>query len=123
MQGAAHESADVEDLNSWHDQLNGYMRNIASANVALWTHIVRREYGEFPGGEFAPGFCREFNEKYRERMADEIMLGNELFMPIVYWPKPSKAAKGGGGWRSGRAGIGRGAVPLPWLPSLCDGWR
>ena len=93
MQGAAHESADVEDLNSWHDQLNGYMRNIASANVALWTHIVRREYGEFPGGEFAPGFCREFNEKYRERMADERMLVNELYLTVVYRPQPIKAAK------------------------------
>ena len=50
MQGAAHESADVRDINSWHDQLNGFMRNIASPHVAVWSHIVRREYGEYPGG-------------------------------------------------------------------------
>jgi Integrase core domain len=35
MQGAAHESADIQDINSWHDQLNGIMRNIASPNVAI----------------------------------------------------------------------------------------
>lgn len=43
MQGASHESADVQDINSWHDQLNGFMRNIASPNTAVWSHVVRRE--------------------------------------------------------------------------------
>lgn len=93
MQGAAHESADVQDINSWHDQLNGFMRNIASPNVAVWSHIVRREYGEYPGGDFPPGFCREFNEKYRQHMAGEKMLVNELYLTVVYRPQPVKAAK------------------------------
>ena len=93
MQGAAHESADVRDINSWHDQLNGFMRNIASPHVAVWSHIVRREYGEYPGGEFQPGFCREFNEKYRQHMAGEKMLVNELYVTLVYRPQPVKAAK------------------------------
>ncbi len=93
MQGAAHESADVRDINSWHDQLNGFMRNIASPHVAVWSHIVRREYGEYPGGEFQPGFCREFDEKYREHMAGEKMLVNELYVTLIYRPQPLKAAK------------------------------
>ncbi|MDR3221135.1 MAG: VirB4 family type IV secretion system protein [Candidatus Accumulibacter sp.] len=93
LQGAAHESADVVDINSWHDQLNGFLRNISSPNVAVWSHIVRREYGEYPGGEFPPGFCREFNEKYRASMAQENMLVNELYVSLVYRPQPIKAAK------------------------------
>lgn len=93
VQGAAHESADVQDINAWHDQLNGFMRNIASANVAIWSHVVRREYGEYPGGEFAPGFCRDFNEKYRKHMAGDRMLVNELYLTVVYRPQPIKAAK------------------------------
>lgn len=93
MQGAAHESADVQDINSWHDQLNGFMRNIASPNVAVWSHVVRREYGEYPSGEFAPGFCHDFNEKYRKHMASDRMLVNELYLTIVYRPQPMKVAK------------------------------
>lgn len=89
MQGAAHESADAQDINSWHYQLNGLMRNIASPNVALWTHVVRREYGEYPGGEFQPGFCRDFNEKYRQHMNAKRMLVNELYLTIVYRPEPN----------------------------------
>lgn len=93
MQGAAHESADVLDINSWHDQLNGFMRNIASPNVAIWTHVVRREYGEYPGGDFSPGFCRDFNDKYQQHMAGDRMLVNELYLTIVYRPQPVKTLK------------------------------
>jgi type IV secretion system protein VirB4 len=93
LQGAAHESADVVNINSWHDQLNNFMRNIASPNVAVWSHIVRREYGEYPGGDFLPGFCHDFNEKYRQRMAEERMLVNELYFTVVYRPQPVRAAK------------------------------
>lgn len=93
VQGAAHESADVQDINAWHDQLNGFMRNIASANVAVWSHVVRREYGEYPGGEFAPGFCRDFNDKYRKHMAGDRMLVNELYLTVVYRPQPIKVAR------------------------------
>ena len=93
VQGAAHESADVVNINAWHEQLNNFMRNIASPNVAVWSHIVRREYNEYPGGEFLPGFCRDFNEKYRARMLEEKMLVNELYFTVVYRPQPIKAAK------------------------------
>jgi len=40
--GASFESADDEQLNSWHERLNVLWRNLASPNIALWTHVVRR---------------------------------------------------------------------------------
>jgi type IV secretion system protein VirB4 len=93
MQGAAHESADVGDINSWHEQLNHFLRNIASPQVAVWSHTLRRSFGEYPGGEFPPGFARAFNEKYRAHMAGERMLVNELYVTLVYRPEPMRAAK------------------------------
>lgn len=93
MQGAAHESADAQDISVWHDQLNNFMRNIGSPHVALWSHVVRREYGEFPGGEFAPGFSHDLNEKYRGLLAGKRSLVNELYLSIVYRPQPIKALK------------------------------
>jgi len=92
LQGASHESADVEDINVWHDQLNGMMRNIGSPHVALWTHVVRRWYSEYPGGEFPPGFCHDFNEKYKQSFAGKPMLINELYVTFVYRPEPVKMA-------------------------------
>ena len=42
LSGASFESADDETLNNWHERLNVTWRNIASPNVAVWSHIVRR---------------------------------------------------------------------------------
>lgn len=88
MQGAAHETADARDINIWHNQLNQFLRNVASPNVALWSHTIRREVHDFPGGEFAPGFARALNEKYRDTMRNERMLVNELYLTIVFRPQP-----------------------------------
>lgn len=93
LQGAAHESADVDDIESWHSQLNSFFRNIASPHVAVWTHTVRRYHGEFPEGEFPEGFARDFNEKYRKHMASGRMLVNELYVSLVYRPQPVKPLK------------------------------
>ena len=90
LQGAAHESADIQDINLWHEQLNNFMRNIASPHVAVWSHVVRREYGEYPDGEFMPGFCRDFNDKYRQSLSRQRMLVNELYLTMVYRPQPVK---------------------------------
>ena len=90
LQGAAHESADIQDINIWHEQLNNFMRNIASPHVAVWSHVVRREYGEYPDGDFMPGFCREFNAKYEASVSGRRMLVNELYLSMVYRPQPVK---------------------------------
>jgi len=92
-QGAAHESADAADLNQWHNMLNNFMKNVASPNTALWSHVIRREHNEFPDGEFRNEFCRAYNQKYRSHMLTTRMLVNELYVTIVYRPQPVKALK------------------------------
>ena len=42
LAGTSFESADDGELNNWHERLAIALRNIASPNVALWTHIIRR---------------------------------------------------------------------------------
>ena len=64
VQGASHQSADISNVNGWHEQLNGWLRNIASPNVAVWTHIVRREFNKYPAGEFQGGFVDDLNARY-----------------------------------------------------------
>ena len=86
LQGAAHESADAQDINIWHDRLNQFFCNISSPKVALWSHVVRREAGEYPGGQFAPGFAHDLNAKYKKYVAEQSSLVNELYVSIVYRP-------------------------------------
>lgn len=84
--GAAHESADVSDIASWRESLNTLWRNVASPSTSMWTHIVRREDKEYPGGEFKSPFCAALNEKYRQSFQNETLLVNELYITILYRP-------------------------------------
>lgn len=92
-QGAAHESADAQDLNLWHSNFNNFMKNLASPNTAVWSHVVRREVNDYPEGEFINKFARDYNEKYRKQMTGGKMLVNELYVTIVYRPYPVKVLK------------------------------
>lgn len=38
--GASFESADLDQLNVWHEKLNVLWRNVAAPGIALWSHII-----------------------------------------------------------------------------------
>jgi type IV secretion system protein VirB4 len=86
LAGASFESADDEQLNSWHERLNVLWRNIASAQVALWAHVIRRREaapGERTGGI---GFANALHDKYTLRLRAETLMVNEWYLAVVYRP-------------------------------------
>lgn len=85
--GIAHESADIENIDSWHSRFNGLLKTIQSANVSLWTHTVRQERGEYPKGDYEAGsFASEVDREYRARVMTDRMMVNDLYVTIVYSP-------------------------------------
>lgn len=90
LSGASFESADDEDINGWHERLNVLWRNLASPNLALWTHVIRRRETGYPHGRTVPGFAREVEERYRRKMAGERVMVNELYLSLVYRPQPTR---------------------------------
>ena len=88
--GASFQSADDADINNWHERLNILLRNIASDQVALWTHIVRRRENVYPRGECPNGFSREVDEHYRARVTGETLMVNELYLSVVYRPQAGR---------------------------------
>jgi type IV secretion system protein VirB4 len=86
LAGASFESADDEDLNNWHERLNVTWRNIASPNVALWTHVLRRRERTAPEAATTGGFSAMLTRKYSERLAGEKLMVNELYLSVVYRP-------------------------------------
>ncbi len=93
LAGASFESADDEHVNNWHERLNVLLRSLASPNLAIWKHLVRREENRYPQRDFPPGFAKELDEKYAARVSDELLMVNELYLTIVYRPQPSKVGK------------------------------
>jgi type IV secretion system protein VirB4 len=86
LSGASFESADDETLNNWHERLNVTWRNIASPNVSLWAHLIRRRevphLAEIAGCTFADKLA----QRYQERLSGETLMVNELFLTILYRP-------------------------------------
>jgi type IV secretion system protein VirB4 len=93
LEGIAHETADDDEINTWHEQLNMFMRNINSPHVVLWTHVVRKESGEYVGGTFRPGFAHDLNEKYRSSVGGKRLFVNELYLTLIYRPHPMAFAR------------------------------
>lgn len=86
LAGTSFESADDEELNNWHERLNVMWRNIASPNVAVWTHVLRRRERTALGATSATGFSGTLARKYRERLAGETLMVNELYLSVAYRP-------------------------------------
>src|SRR5437588_11722085 len=84
--GASFESADDATLNNYHERLNVTWRNIASPNVALWTHLIRRR--EVPRAVPVQGtaFADRLARRYQERLAGETLMVNEVYLTLLFRP-------------------------------------
>jgi type IV secretion system protein VirB4 len=92
--GASFESNDDEELNNWHERLNVLWRNIASPNVALWSHVVRRRIGidtAVAGAARNEGFADGLHRRYHGRLSSETLMINELYLALVFRPSRGMA--------------------------------
>jgi type IV secretion system protein VirB4 len=86
VNGASFETADIRDLNDWHAKLNGAWRNLASEQLAIWHHLIRREQSQYPEGDFRSQFARQLDQAYRGRIEAEKLYANELYLTLVLHP-------------------------------------
>jgi type IV secretion system protein VirB4 len=84
--GASFESADDETLNNWHERLNVTWRNIASPNVSLWAHLIRRRDVPRVIPARGTGFADRLAQRYQGRLAAETLMVNELYLTILFRP-------------------------------------
>ena len=105
--GASFESADIDQLNVWHEKLNVLWRNVAAPGISLWSHIIRRREAPRPSGARSEGFAAALHEKYRRRLAGEVLMVNELYLATLYRPAAGRAA----GFLSGVVGRLKPASP------------
>lgn len=90
LAGASFETADDEQLNAWHERLNVLWRNIASPNVALWAHTIRRRtrtpHAARASDPAQKNFASALRQSYFEKLSTETLMTNELYLSIVYRP-------------------------------------
>jgi type IV secretion system protein VirB4 len=89
--GSSFETADDKDLNVRHARLNVLWRTIASPNVAVWAHIIRRHVDVQPPGTFNAPFAQRLHRKYGDRVASGELMQNQLYLSLVYRPTAGRA--------------------------------
>ena len=90
--GASFESADDDQLNAWHERLNVLWRNVASPQIAVWTHLIRRPERPTAAAPAGSGFGQLLTTSYFERLASETLMVNDLFISLCYRPSPGPAS-------------------------------
>lgn len=93
VEGIAHETSDSEDIQLRMDQLNGLYRSMASNQVAVWSHVVRRKVTDRLESEFNNEFCEELDGKYYDSLTGYRMMANELYFTLLYRPAPGRMDK------------------------------
>jgi type IV secretion system protein VirB4 len=86
LTGLSFECADDADINSAHERLNSWLRNISSPEVAIWSQVVRRREYALPAADAPPGFSRRLLRRYRRRLEQETLWSNQLYVTLVYRP-------------------------------------
>jgi type IV secretion system protein VirB4 len=92
LAGVSFESADAAQLNVLYERRNIAWRNLAGPGIALWTHLIRRREHMQASPQTAAGFAAALHEKYRRRLAGEVLMVNELYLAILYRPASGRAA-------------------------------
>lgn len=93
IEGISFETADTDELNAFHRQLNTLYRNIADERLSLWSHIIRRRESDYPHGTFVNDFCRQLDQKYRDKMVQQDLYRNDLYISLVWNPAHDSADK------------------------------
>jgi type IV secretion system protein VirB4 len=84
--GASFETVDDVVLNNWHERLNILWRNVASANTALWVHVIRRRERVANRIQPSSGFADSLAARYSKRLTSETLMANDLYLSVVYRP-------------------------------------
>src|ERR1700733_2980715 len=75
--GASLECADDETLNTWHERVTVLWRNIASPQVAIWSHVIRRREA-IASRDGGTGFSGAPQQCFRTRLAAGTLLVNHM---------------------------------------------
>ena len=83
LDGIAHETSDIDEINTWLEGRNNVWRNIANGSRAIWTTVIRDKFTEYPDDNFDEGFAKNFNERYRAKVLSKDLFVNTLYVVVI----------------------------------------
>lgn len=86
VDGRSHQAASLREHAMWLQDLNALLRGLPTANLGLYSHIVRRRVFEYPQASFDEAFPRQLDAKYRARFEAVNTMVNDLYLTVIYRP-------------------------------------
>jgi type IV secretion system protein VirB4 len=93
--GASFETADDSAINDWHERLNLLWRTIASPQLSVWTHLIRRRVVPQVTMTGLQGFAAGLQRAYQRRLDQERLRVSDLYLALVYRPLGAEILKQG----------------------------
>ena len=75
-------SRDEQSLNAYKIRINNLLKGLSS-EFALYTWEVRKKVGDYPAGEYAEGYAKELNDRYRSKIESSEIYKNDLYLAII----------------------------------------
>lgn len=96
--GRSWESADPDEVDAWHNQLNVLARNIASDRLIITVHLVRMAAANdaYPVGVFRSAFAERLDRAYRKTVTQQLYR-NVIYLSVLMRP-PMLAGDRLGSW-------------------------
>lgn len=83
VKGFSFETADDEDIDIKKQARNNLMKGMASGNLVLWFHTIRRRREAFPDGEMTNIFTKKVNDEWKARHNGDRCFINEHYITII----------------------------------------
>nr|AAN04487.1 VirB4 [Bartonella quintana] len=90
VEGVNFDTADINHLNSLHNQLNTLLRNIADERVALYSHIIRRRETIYPESRFFSSFAATLDENTKRKWFRKSCIEMISFVSLLWNPTSGK---------------------------------
>lgn len=83
IKGFAFETADDVDIDLKKNARNNLFKGMATGNLSLYFHTVRRKEKGFPDGEMPDAFSSRVNEEWAAKHSDDKSFINEHYLTII----------------------------------------
>ncbi len=83
IKGFAFETADDIDVDLKKNARNNLFKGMATGNLSLYFHTVRRKEKGFPDGDMPDAFSRRVNEEWAAKHSDDKSFINEHYLTII----------------------------------------
>ncbi|MDU8387927.1 MULTISPECIES: type VI secretion protein [Pseudomonas] len=83
IDGLMFDSLSAQQIKMFEQRRNTVLRTVASSDLAIYAHVIRRKIYDFPDGEGGTWFSRTLNKALRKRYASRGFYVNEIYISLV----------------------------------------